>query len=669
MNHGRPTAGSGHSNRPFRRRQGRIRVFTDASTATPTSERHQHSSHSSHPSNPQEKTYTPHGQGATPRPRETPHNKFAPRKMQRSPRRERPKPTREWAKEENGENGISVPIPSPGENIRIIPLGGVEEIGKNMTLIEYKNDIIIIDAGFQFEEEETPGIDYILPNTKYLEERKAKIRGLIITHGHLDHIGGIPYIMDKLGNPPIFSRLLTTVMIKKRQEEFPNLPELDIRVVEKEETITLGSLKARFFAVSHTIPDSMGVIIDTPHGSIVHTGDLRVDNDNGIPTETEEKEWSRFKNEKILALLTDSTNVERAGFSMSERVVNQNTEEIIKAAKGRLIIGTFSSQLERIIKMIQIAEKYNKKVIIEGRSMKTNVEIALYLKLLETKPGTLITMDDIENYPPDRIVVIATGAQADEFAALARMSLKNHKHLKIHKGDTVLLSSSIIPGNERAVQKLKDNLSRQGAKLIHYRIADVHASGHANRDEMMWIHSKVNPRFFIPIHGYHYFLRVHAEIAYDRGMKPENVIVPDNGMIIEITDNGEKIKVLKEKAPSSLILVDGFSIGDLQEVVIRDRQMLAKDGMFVIIASLNAKTGRLRKSPDIISRGFVYLRESQDLLNQTRLIIKKTIDDTTRGLNPIDLDFTKSSLVDNVGRFLFQKTNKRPIVIPVLIGI
>jgi len=663
------------SGRPFHPRQGRIRVFTNNEAGAPRS----------HVAKPASAPHHGHHEGVAPHPthnfrKEHPapggarsahqaHKSSGGRRGRSSmpPRRVAAKFPRENQGDLNEERGIE--IPPPGENIRIIPLGGVEEIGKNMTLIEYKDDIIVIDAGFQFEEDDTPGIDYILPNTRYLEEHKGKIRGLIITHGHLDHIGAIPYVMDKLGNPPIYSRMLTTVMIKKRQEEFPHLPELDVRVIEKDETITLGGLKARFFAVSHTIPDSMGVIIDTPYGSIVHTGDLRVDNDDGIPTKEEEKVWGIFKNEKILALLTDSTNVERPGFSLSERIVNQNIEEIIKNTKGRLIIGTFSSQLERIIKMIEIAERYNKKVIIEGRSMKTNVEIARYLKLLETKDGTLIPMEEIDNYPPDRIVVIATGAQADEFAALARMSVKNHKYLKIHKGDTVLLSSSIIPGNERAVQKLKDNLARQGAKIIHYRVVDVHASGHANHDEMMWIHSKVNPRFFIPIHGYHQFLRVHAEIAYDRGMKPENVIIPDNGSIIEITDKGEKIKVLKERAPSGLVLVDGFSIGNIQEVVLRDRQTLATDGMFVIIASINVKTGKLRKSPDIISRGFVYLRESQDLLNQTRLIAKKTVEDSTRGLRPLDLEFLKSALSDNIGRFLFQKTNKRPIVIPVLIGV
>mgnify|MGYP003393318733 FL=1 len=639
-------------------RRGRIRVFTNNAGVAPKKTEtpgHVPERKSSHPYSPLQKR--------GPQRRE--------RTFKRSGHHQshRPQPNKHAFRAETGENNDDAIVPPIGENIRIIPLGGVEEIGKNMTVIEYKDDIIVIDAGFQFEEEETPGVDYILPNTKYLEERKDKIRGVIITHGHLDHIGAIPYIMDRIGNPPIYSRLLTTVMIQKRQEEFPHVPALDIKKKEKDEAITLGGFKVRFFAVSHTIPDSMGVIVDTPYGSIVHTGDLRVDNDEGVPTEAEEKEWSRFKKEKVLALLTDSTNVERPGFSISERVVYQNIEEIIKNTRGRLIIGTFSSQLERIIKMVEIAERYNKKVVIEGRSMKTNVEIAKYLGLLKAREETFVPVEQIEQYPPDRVIVISTGAQADEFAALVRMGTKNHKYIKINKSDTILLSSSIIPGNEVAVQRLKDNLSRQGAKIIHYRIAEVHASGHANHDEMMWIHNKVNPKFFIPIHGHHFFLRVHAQIAYDRGMKESNVVIPDDGSVIEITDKGEKIRVLKEGAPSGLILVDGFSIGDIQEVVIRDRQLLAKDGMFVIIASINPKTGKLRKSPDIISRGFVYLRESQDLLNQTRLIIKKTVEDTTHGAHPLNLDYTKTALVDNVGRFLFQKTNKRPIVIPVLIGV
>ncbi len=564
----------------------------------------------------------------------------------------------------------SIP-PFESDSVRIIPLGGVEEIGKNMTAIEYGDDIIVIDIGFQFKDENTPGIDYILPNTKYLEERKDKVKAVIITHGHLDHIGGIPYVMPRIGNPPIYTRMLTSVMVKKRQEEFPHLEALDIKVVEKNETITIGKLKINFFAVTHTIPDAMGVIIDTPYGSIVHTGDLKLDHIDGIPTEDEEAEYDRvFKNRKVLLLMADSTNVENPGFSIPEKTVHKNIEDIIKNTKGRLIIATFASLLERMLKIIEFAEKYGKKVVVEGRSMKTNIEICRNLGILKPKKDTLITVEAMGQFPPERIIILATGAQGDEFAAMMRMSNKTHKYVKITKRDTVLLSSSIVPGNERAVQKLKDNLSRQGAHIIHYRIADVHSSGHANRDETAWIHKKIHPKFFIPVHGYHYMLRVHGDIAREANNLPEdNIVIPDNGSIIEIKSSGEKIVKLKEKAPSGIVMVDGFSIGDIQDVVIRDRQMLAQDGIFIVFAIINAQTGKLKKSPDIISRGFVYLRESQDLLHHARMIIKNTVEESTKGMNPINVEFVKANISDNVSKFLLQKTAKRPIVIPVLLTI
>jgi len=562
-------------------------------------------------------------------------------------------------------------------NIRIIPFGGVEEIGKNMTAIEIGDDIIVIDSGFQFKDADTPGVDYILPNTKYLEERKDKIRGVLITHGHLDHIGGIPYIMYRIGNPPIYSRALTTVMIKKRQEEFPQLPPLDIKMVEKEDTIIMGKLKVKFFAVTHTIPDSMGIIIETPYGAIVTPGDIKLEHENGIPTEREEAEYARFdlpaqtEKEKVLLLLMDSTNVDNPGFSTPEKLVCKNLEEIIRNTKRRLIIGTFASQLERVMSIIQAAEKNGKKIVVEGRSMKQNIEIVMALGRLKMKKDTIIPVEDIENYPPDRIVVLATGAQGDEFAALMRMSNKSHKYLKVGKRDTILLSSSIIPGNEKSVQKLKDNLSRLGAKIIHYRTSDVfiHSTGHGNRGELEWIHKKIKPKFFIPIHGNHYMLRIHEELAQNLGMPEKNIIVPDNGMIIEIQDKGEKLVQLKQTAPSSPVMVDGFAVSDVQEVVMRDRKMLADDGMFVIVAIIDLKTGKLRKSPDLISRGFVYLRESQELLSLTRLVIKKSIEDSTRGMNPINFDFIKNNVTDDVARFLLQKTAKHPIVIPVVLGV
>lgn len=562
-------------------------------------------------------------------------------------------------------------IPPIGDNIRIIPLGGVEEIGKNCTMIEFGRDIVVIDIGFQFKEESTPGIDYILPNTKYLEDRKDKIRAVIITHGHLDHIGGVPFVMDRIGNPPIYTRNLTAIMLKKRHSEFPHMPPLDIKIIEKADRIKFNDIAVRFFAVTHTIPDSMGIIVETPYGNLVTPGDYKLDHTDGMPTEAEEKEYALFDKEKTLFMMADSTNIENPGFSTPERIVHENLDKIIKEIRGRLIIGTFSSQLERMIKIIQIAEKYNKKIIVEGRSMKTNVEIATLAGLLNVKKDTIIDSQYVDQYPPDRIIILSTGAQGEEFAALMRMATKAHKNLKLTPRDTVLLSSSIIPGNEKTVQKLKDNLARQGAKIIHYRTSDVyiHSTGHGNRGEIEWLHKKVKPRFFMPQHGCHYMLRLHAELAMQLGMPANNVIIPDNGSILEIQDKGQTFVRLKEKAPSGMVMVDGFAVGDVQEVVIRDRQMLADDGMFVIVAIVDANTGKLKKSPDLISRGFVYLRESQDLLRDARFIVKDTIEDSCRGQNPINFDVVKAHVTDAVSKHLFQETAKKPIVIPVILGI
>jgi ribonuclease J len=562
-------------------------------------------------------------------------------------------------------------LPALGDNVRIIPMGGVEEIGMNMTMIEYKNDIVIIDIGFKFRDHDTPGIDYILPNTKYLEERKDKIRAVIITHGHLDHVGGIPYIMDRLGNPPLYTRNLTGLMIKKRQAEFPHLEPIDFKIVDSNETVTLGEMKIKFFGVTHSIPDCLGVCIKTPWGNIINPGDYKLEHIDGVPSEGEEKTYGELAKEKTLLLLTDSTNIENPGFSTPEALVYENLANIVRETKGRLIISMFSSHVLRIAKIIEACEKNNKKVVVEGRSMKNNIDICKEAKIIELKKDTIIQNTEIQNYPPDRIVILATGAQGDEFAALSRLANKSHKVITLTKNDTVVLSSSIIPGNEKSVQAMKDNIARTGAKIVHYRTSEVfiHSTGHGNRGEIEWLHKKLSPTYFIPIHGNHYMLRLHSELAQGLGMKEENIVVPDNGTIVDIVENGTKILRQKEKAPSSPMMVDGFAIGDMQEVVLRDRQMLSQDGMFVIIASVNTMNGKLRKSPDIISRGFVYLRENQELLRQARIIIKKTIEDNAVGSNPINFDFIKDVVTDNIARFLFQKTAKRPLVIPVILGV
>ena len=560
-------------------------------------------------------------------------------------------------------------IPPIGEALRIIPLGGVEEIGKNMTVVEMGNDIIVMDAGIHFSDDDTPGIDYILPNVKYLEERKDRIRALVITHGHLDHIGAIPYLIGKLGNPPIYTREFGALLIKKRQAEFPHLPPLDIRIVDADDkSIPISpNFKVRFFGLTHSIPDSTGIIIETPYGDIVNTGDVRVENTNGEVAEKEIEYWKMFKDRKVTLFMMDSTGIDKPGFSPSEASILKNIDGIIKDAPGRIIIATFASQAERIIEFLKSAKRYEKKVFIEGRSMKTNIDIIKHLNLTDT--SHIMPVEDIEKYPPNKVMMIATGAQGEEFAALMRMANKTHKQIRLQRSDTIVLSSSVIPGNDKSVEKLKDNLFRHDARIITYLDSDVHTSGHGKRGELEWIHKQISYKYFMPIHGSHFRLKMHAELAANLGCPRENIIVPENGSIIEISDSGNKFVKLPEKAPSDDMVVEGLSIGDIPEVVIRDRKMLAADGIFVIIALVNIRNGRLKKSPDIIARGFVYLRESQELLSEARNIIKHSIEKTTIGSNPINFDVAKNMVTEDVSRFLFQKTAKKPIVIPVILGV
>ena len=573
---------------------------------------------------------------------------------------------------------VKIPPPSAGV-VRIIPLGGVEEIGKNMTAIEIGDDIIVIDAGMSFSNEATPGVDYVIPNTTYLEERKDKIRALIITHGHLDHIGGVPIVLSRIGNPPVYSRNLSILMMRKRQAEFPHLPAMKETIVEKDSVITCGNIRVRFFGVTHTIPDSMGIIIETANGWIVTPGDYKLDQIDGVVSAQEEKEYSIFDKAKVLLLMTDSTNIENEGFSLAEEKVHKGLENLIRKVSGRMIIAAFASHITRLAHIVAFAESMGKKIAIDGRSMKTNIEVAIEAGLFTPKKGTIIPIEEANNYPPNKIVILMTGAQGEEFASLNRAANKTHTKFALHKGDTIILSASIVPGNERAVDRMKDGLTRQGVRIISYRTAGedfVHATGHGNQEDVKWLHRKTHPKFFIPIHGNHYRLVLHKELAMELGMSEENIVVPDNGSIIEISADGNKIVERKEKAPSGIMMVDGASISDTQDVVIRDRQMLSQDGMFVIIALVDQKTGKLKKSPDLISRGFVYLKENQELLRQVRIMIKKGVEDATAKTAPrmdsngsVDFDYIKTVLGENISKFLYQKTGKRPLVIPVILSV
>jgi len=627
------------------------------------------------PSRPQASTGTgsrhPKPRGGQ-RPRGRGGNSRRPRRD--SFRRPSPKPLRNAGMAAlKQEEMVELPPIDP-DTVRIIPLGGVEEVGRNMMAIEIPEGIIVSDAGFQFmSEEAAPGIDYVLPNTRYLEANKDRILGLFITHGHLDHIGGIPYLIDRIGNPPIYTQQLTSLMIKKRQEEFPHLPEIQMNVVEPGGRVQLEAKDGsraivKTFPVTHSIPDSMGLSIATKHGNVVISGDLKLEHDEGDPSDREKKVWGDLGKDNNIIFIADSTNAERGGFSIPEKKVYKTLEEIVTQTKGRLIIGLFASNFERMIHIVETAEKLGKKIVLEGRSVKTNMEIAERGEFFKPKPGTIIPSEQIADHAPDKIVIISTGAQGEEQAALMRIATGRHKTIKFTERDTIVLSSSVIPGNEVSVQKLKDNLYRHGLTIVHYRSSDVHSTGHGNTGELVWMREQVNPNFMMPAYGFHSMLRCHANAHIESGYPKEKIILADNGKVFEIK-NGTELTVRKERVPSGPMMVDGFSIGDMQEVVIRDRQALAKDGMFVIIATVNVRTGQLKKSPDIISRGFVYLRESQGLLSETRLLIKKSIEDMTQGMNPVDLEYVKTNLTDTVERYLLQKTSKRPMVIPVLIGV
>ena len=565
------------------------------------------------------------------------------------------------------------PLPDLADgNIRVIPLGGVEQVGQNMNIIETKDDIFVVDIGIQFSsEEETPGVDYIIPNTKYLVERKDKIRAVFVTHGHLDHIGAFPYIIDQLGYPPVYCGLLTKWMIDKRNAEFPHLKKLDYHVVEPGDRVTVGNgMKVQVFAVTHSIPDALGFSFETSEGNIIFAGDTKLEHVNGDPVQREIDNYGNLEKDgqKNLLFLSDSTSAEKPGWSLNEGDIIGNIIDLIAESKSRVFLGTFASQIVRITAIMEGAHKHGKKVVLEGRSMKTNVDICIKSGRWTPPKGLIISTDEAQNYPPDKLLYLLTGSQGEEFAALMRISTKKHPKIKFNERDTVILSSSVIPGNDKSVRKLKDNLSRHGLRMVQYQTSEIHASGHGNQDELLWIQKTINPKFFVPVHGHHSMLRAHAQAVIERnGFKKENIIIPDNGTIIDVNKNG--FIVHKAKAPNNVTTVEGFRVGDIQDVVIRDRKTLTNEGIFVIIATIDPKTGKMRKSPDIISRGFVYLRDSRELIQNTRQLVKKTVSKAAAGNNPVDFDIIKKKVTDDVARYLVQNTGKRPIVIPVVLGV
>lgn len=560
--------------------------------------------------------------------------------------------------------------------VKIIPLGGMEEVGRNMMYFEYidKNssnngDILIVDMGLQFPEENMPGIDYIIPNIESLLEKRRKIKGVVISHAHFDHIGAIPHLMPVLGKDiPMFGTDITLAIIKKRQEDYKDQSvPLNLNIVNNNSQINLGAFNLEFFNVSHNIPGSLGTVINTLAGTFVHIGDFKIDLKSDIGGSTEVNRLEELGQKNVLALFSDSTNAREPGRQFSEEDIKIEIEDIIKNASGRLIIGIFASHLGRINQIIQIAEKYDKKVVIQGRSMKNNVAIGKELGYVKYGVKTIIPVEDAGGYPQNKIVILATGAQGEDNAVLMRIVNKSDRYLKIEPEDTVVFSSSVIPGNERTIQSLTDKLYRDGAEVINYKMLDVHAGGHAKQEDLKMLIDLVKPKYLIPIEGNHSFLKIHAKVAEAHGFNRKNIIIADNGQVIEAREG--EVKLTSKYVPSNYVMVDGLGIGDVQEIVLRDRQMLAEDGIFVIIAVVDSATGKVKGSPDIISRGFVYLRESKDLLKTTRIILRKVIEEKATEMHPVNWTYIKDLVREEIGKFLFKKTERRPMVLPVIIEV
>ena len=555
-------------------------------------------------------------------------------------------------------------FPKPEKDVvRILIVGGVDQIGKNFYAVEYNDEIIIMDCGFTFSNPSTPGVSCILPNIKYIEERKDKVKAILVSHGHLDHIGAIPFLMDKLGNPPIYSRDLTLAIIKNRQNEFPNQKPLDLRPIEKDTAIQVGNITARFFGVTHTIPESMGIILETKHGDVVFTGDIKLTHEDRVVSDTDQKEFEIFKKRKVLMTLCDSTNIEREGFSVPESLVVNTVDKIIRNAAGRVIIGSFASQIDRNVKFITNVLKSGRYVVAQGRSMVTNLTIALELGLLKVPKESILAIEKANEYPKNKIVIFATGSQGEEYSALQRMASKTHKFVKVDKDDTIVFSSSVIAGNERNVQTIKNNLSKQGANLITYETHDgVHASGHGNRDELRWVHEHLKTKFFIPVHGYHYMLTQHKKLLQELGLPEENIVVPEEGNIIDISADGKSIKLLDYKMPSTEVVVDGNQVGEINDIVMNDRKTLATDGFMIAQVLIRKGSGSINRTPDIITRGLVYIKESQDLMDQARMVIKKATESELNERRTINIQDIKKRISKELGSFIFSQTGKKPII-------
>jgi len=553
--------------------------------------------------------------------------------------------------------------------LKITPLGGLGEVGKNMTVYEYENDIIIVDMGLMFPKgEDMLGIDYIIPDIAYLEDKKDKIRGILITHGHEDHIGAIPFLWPKLGCP-IYSTKLTIGMIESKLSEYSFDTSGMLKVIDPEkDVLKLGAFEIEAFRVTHSIPDAVGFGIKTPLGRVVYTGDFKIDHS---PLDGKPIDWdklARFSHEGVMMLFSDSTNAEQPGFSLSESTLEKSFEDIFDKKQGRIIIASFASQINRIQMMIDSAKDHNRKIAFLGYSMLKNVEIAVRLGFLNIPAGTVVRIQEISKYPDNMVTIMATGSQGQAMSALGRMARGEHKNVNIKKGDTVIFSSSPIPGNEYAITGIMDDLFRLGANVMFdIEKSRTHATGHPHREELKMMLATLRPKYFAPFHGERHMLVEHSRIAQDIGISENNIFVMDNGNQILVDERGARMS--DNKVANGIVLIDGLGIGDVGEIVLRERKSMSTEGIFVVICTLDRKTGKMMTSPDIISRGFIYMRENEKLVSSARAEVKRAVESINKETGGNNHQNLKVKLRENIGDFLYNETQRRPLVVPVVIEV
>lgn len=547
--------------------------------------------------------------------------------------------------------------------LNIIPLGGLGEIGKNMMAVRYQDTIVVIDAGLMFPEDELLGIDVVIPDISYLVENRDKVKAILITHGHEDHVGALPYVLKEI-NPPIYGSRLTMGIVEGKLKEH-SFDNIKLNVVRPRDIIKVGPLEIEFIRVSHSIPDCLAIAIHTPLGIIFHTGDFKIDQTPVDGQVIDFRKMAELGEKGVLLMLSDSTNADRTGFTMSEKVVGNTFDELFGRCEGRIIVTTFASNVHRIQQAIHTAVKYDRKVAIVGRSMVNNVKISHQLGYIDIPEGTLIEMEEISKYPPEQVLIATTGSQGEPLSALTRMATADHRWVGIKPGDTVIISATPIPGNEKLVNRTIDLLFRQGAEVIYQKDMSVHVSGHASQEELKLILNLIKPRYFVPVHGEYRHLMKHAQIAESLGIPRSRIFVSENGQIIEIS---KKKAMVAGKVTAGKVLVDGLGVGDVGNIVLRDRRQLSQDGIMIVVVSINKETGEVVSGPDIVTRGFVYVRESEQLIENAKAKVKEAMEQCQRK-NLTEWAVIKSQVRDKLGKHLYEKTGRRPMIMPIIMEI